>query len=122
MNKTYKTVGFVVAALAFGSVAMAQGDGSGTLVQAADNISGIITTLTQAAYMLAFFAFFWFLAMYLLSKSDEDKSKNLKSLIIAIVVIFVMTSIWGIVKVLQNTLGADNTEASENFDIPGLKI
>ncbi len=90
--------------------------GSGDLTTAANNISTLISTLTKAVYMLVFFGFFWFLAMYLLSKSDEDKSKNLKSLIISIVVIFVMTSIWGIVKVLQGTLGIqDNQEIQLNI-------
>ena len=121
MKKIYKALTFTILTFSLAPLALAASDGSGTLIEAANNISSLITTLTQAAYMLAFFAFFWFLAMYLLSKSDEDKSKNLKSLIIAIVVIFIMTSIWGIVRVLQNTVGAGNTTADQSFDIPGLK-
>ena len=117
LKKYIKNTLMALAVFLMASFAYAQG-----LEVAANNFKDLVNIGAKAAYMLAFFAFFWFLAMYLLSKSDDDKTKNLKNLIMAVVVIFVMTSIWGIVSVLQKTVGADNNSAGESLDIPGLQI
>ncbi len=86
---------------------------------AAGNIQKLIQTATTIVYMLAFLAFFWGLAMYLFQSSEEKKKQAVTVLVTSIIVIFVMTSIWGIVKVLQSTLGADDTTV-QDIQIPGI--
>jgi len=89
------------------------------LNQAALNIQKLIKTATTIVYMLAFLAFFWGLAMFLFSGNEEKKKNGVQTLIWSIVVIFVMTSIWGIVKILQGTLGATDTQV-QDVQIPGI--
>ncbi len=76
-----------------------------TIEGATANIKTLIKTLTGVAYALVFLAFFWGFAKYLTTYSDEKKKDAMKLMITSIAVIFVMTSIWGIVSILQNTLG-----------------
>jgi len=83
------------------------------------NLQTVIQTATYIAYTLAFLAFFWGLAMLLFSKSEEQKKNATHTLIISIIVIFVMTSIWGLVKVLQGTIGA-NDNTVQDVQIPGI--
>ncbi len=92
-----------------------------SLTTAANNITGIIQILTTAAYMLAFLAFFWGLAMYQFKAGEDDKGKGIKLMITSIIVIFIMTSIWGIVKVLRGTLGANDNSVND-VQIPGIQF
>lgn len=53
---------------------------------------------------------------YVTAAEDEEKKKNAKSMLIyAIVALFVMVSIWGLVSILTNTLSLDN-------DIPDIDV
>ncbi len=88
----------------------------------ANNIIKLIQTATRAAYMLAFLAFFWGLAMFLFNAGNEEKRKKGMGIIIwSIVAIFVMTSIWGIVYVLRGTLGADTNSTGDMY-VPGIQF
>ncbi len=103
--------------LVFAGVADAQ-----TLNEAANNIQKIINTLTTAAYLLAFLAFFWGLARYLFAGGDDAKKGAVKTMIMSVVVIFIMTSIWGIVKVLQGTLGIKDNQAQDiEINLPNIR-
>ena len=93
-----------------------------TLNEAANNIQRIISTLTTAAYLLAFLAFFWGLARYLFAGGDDAKKGAVKTMIMSVVVIFIMTSIWGIVKVLQGTLGIRDNQAQDvEINLPNIR-
>ena len=88
---------------------------------AATNIQKLIQTATYIVYMLAFLAFFWGLAQFLFNAgNDEKRKKGIQIIIWSIVVIFVMTSIWGIVKILQGTLGASDNSVRD-IQIPGIQ-
>ena len=104
---------FVVPALAFAQTK--------DLNFAAGKIGALISMATKIVYGLAFLAFFWGLAMYLFKTGDEDRKKGMTIIISSIVVIFVMTSIFGIVKVLQSTVGADDNTVND-IQIPGVQM
>lgn len=109
-------LGFFVAA----PLTMAAGKG---LTTAASNIEQLIQTGTKIAYMLAFLAFFWGIAMFLFNAGDDEKRKKGMSIMIwSIVAIFVMTAIWGIVGVLSSTLGADNSNGPKDINIPTINF
>ena len=76
-----------------------------------DSIKDLIKTLLYIAYSLVFLSFFWALLKYMNTDSDEKRKSAISTMIISVTIIFIMTSIWGIVKLLQGTLGvsAGNT-------------
>ncbi len=120
MKNKKKALAFVASSILVFPIAFASAQGK-DLTTAASNIQKIIAMLTQAAYMLAFLAFFYGIATLLFSKSDELKKKGTQIMIWSIIAIFVMTSIWGIVKVLQGTLGAEDNQAVDVV-VPTLKF
>jgi hypothetical protein len=65
------------------------------------NIMGLLIPMALAAALLAFF---WGLAKFLFS-SGEDTEGARKIMINGVLALFVMVSIWGIVALLQKTLG-----------------
>ena len=81
------------------------------------NINTLIKTLTAIAYTLVFLAFFWGLAKYLFTYSDEKKKDAMRLMIMSITIIFIMFSIWGIVKLAQNTLGV-RSNVSGSIKLP----
>ena len=58
---------------------------------------------------LAIIAFFWGLVRYLFGAGSEGKSEGLKIMLMGVVTIFVMVSIWGLVRLLQSTFGVTST-------------
>lgn len=79
------------------------------LVASAQTIQGVLNTfgaiiniLVVLAIGVAIIVFFWGLITYLV-KAGEEKSKGLQLMLYGIVAIFVMVSIWGLVRLLVNT-------------------
>jgi len=58
---------------------------------------------------LAIIAFFWGLVRYLFGDGAEGKSEGLKIMLMGVITIFVMVSIWGLVRLLQSTFGVSST-------------
>lgn len=59
---------------------------------------------------LAIVVFFWGLIKYLWSMESENAHEGLKQMFWGLIAIFVMVSIWGIIKLLQNTLKVTSTD------------
>lgn len=72
----------------------------GTLALANRILNGLVGLMI----LLAILAFFWGLIQYLFS-GEEMKAEGLKKMFYGVIAIFVMVSIWGIIKLLQNTFG-----------------
>ncbi|HTR18913.1 MAG TPA: hypothetical protein VMH91_02980 [Candidatus Paceibacterota bacterium] len=58
---------------------------------------------------LAIIAFFWGLIKYLFTGATEGKAEGLKIMLYGVITIFVMVSIWGIVRLLQSTFQVTST-------------
>ncbi len=66
-------------------------------------IGDLIGTATPIVVALALVYFFWGLASFILSSSEEKKKNAVSTMIYGIIALFVMVSVWGIVNVLQTT-------------------
>lgn len=76
----------------------------GTLALANRILNGLVGLMI----LIAILAFFWGLIKYLFSGGGEDKSEGLKLMFYGVIAIFVMVSIWGIIRLLQQTFGVGN--------------
>lgn len=77
-----------------------------TLVLISTFLNGVIGLFIT----LAIVVFFWGLIKYLWSMDHENASEGLKIMFWGIVAIFVMVSIWGIIRLLQGTLQVTSTD------------
>lgn len=77
-----------------------------TLVLASTLLNGVIGLFIT----LAIVVFFWGLIKYLISLGSEQQSEGLKIMFWGILAIFVMVSIWGIIRLLQSTLKVTSTD------------
>ena len=74
----------------------------------------INTYLIPIAFALALLYFFWGVAKYIRS-AGEEKEEGRKILVWGVVALFVMTSIWGLVRFIQGEFGV---EQNSNINIP----
>jgi len=73
-------------------------------------ISKLLNGIIGLFITLAIVVFFWGLIKYLWSIDNENAHEGLKIMFWGLIAIFVMVSIWGIIKLLQNTLHVGNTD------------
>lgn len=76
------------------------------------SIYEMLTMLIPIMMSFALFAFFWGLAKFIWnSGSAEARSQGKSIMISGVAALFVMTSIWGIVALLQRSIGIGPTDA-----------
>ena len=82
------------------------GSGGGGLQGILGTISGLINLAIPVVIALAVLYFFWGLAQYILNSANEDKKEEGRNIMIwGIIALFVMVSVWGLVRLLQDTFG-----------------
>lgn len=81
-----------------------------TLLNTLALVSTFLNSLVYLFITLAIVIFFWGLIKYLLNDGQEGKSEGLKIMLMGVVTIFVMVSIWGIIRLLQSTFRVTSTE------------
>lgn len=69
----------------------------------------VLNALIGLLITLAIIAFFYGLIKYLFTGATEGKSEGLKVMLYGVITIFVMVSIWGIVRLLQSTFQVTST-------------
>ena len=79
---------------------------SDTLIFVSTILNGVIGLFIT----LAIVVFFWGLIKYLWSMGPEDAHEGLKIMFWGVVAVFVMVSIWGIIRLLQSSLRVTSTE------------
>ena len=85
-----------------------------------DYLGIIIETAIPVAFGGAILAFFFGLARFIFSAGDELKRKEGKSIMIwGLVALFVMTSVFGIIRLFQSTL---ETESNRPLQPPVIDI
>lgn len=73
-------------------------------------IGRIINLLIPIVFALALLYFFWGLAQYILASGDPASQESGRSKMIwGIVALFVMASVWGLVKFLGDSIGITQT-------------
>ncbi|MBX4188991.1 pilin [Candidatus Parcubacteria bacterium] len=107
---------YIVAALALApSLAFAQLQNVNNLLL---GLKTLVNTALPIVVGLALLAFFWGLAKFIFSADDEEKRKEAKSLMIySIIALFVMVSVWGLVRFIGNALGV-NPDTAPNITTP----
>lgn len=100
------TTALAIATIALPALASAQ-----TLLNTLGFFNQLLNALIGLLITLAIVAFFWGLVKYLfISKGDEASRKSAMNLMIyGVIVIFVMVSIWGIIRLLQSTFSVTST-------------
>jgi uncharacterized membrane protein len=66
--------------------------------------NSILNNIMVVMITLAIVVFFWGLVKYIIS-DGEARSEGLRTIFYSIIAIFIMVSIWGVIKLLQNTFG-----------------
>jgi len=83
------------------------------------DIGEIINTILPLLIALAVLGFFFGLVKYLFKSGDIEAQKEARTIMIwGVVVIFVMVSVWGIVRVLQASFGTSLVGAENPLDVP----
>ncbi len=98
-----KVIGYSVlaaAVLALPALASAAG-----LLDTLALFNRILNGLVGLAILVAILAVFWGLIKWLFNNGSEAKSDGIRIMLYGVIAIFVMVSIWGIIRLLQNTFG-----------------
>lgn len=116
-----KKLALIASALAFPLVSFAQDPALSTVRNMVNAVQGIVNVLIPIVFGLGVLAFFWGLVRYLFA-ADHDKDQAKKTMLWGIVAIFVMASVWGLVRFIQSTFGVtgDNSAISPNVDLPNV--
>jgi hypothetical protein len=80
---------------------MVTGNNLESLIRFAGNI---LNMLIPIFILLAIIAFFWGLVRYVWG-GGEDHKQGLNIMVAGITALFIMVSVWGLVRLVQNTLG-----------------
>lgn len=100
----------IVSALSTGALLLPALASAQTLLNTLALVSTFINSLVYLFITLAIVVFFWGLIEYLMKVGTEDKSKGLQRMMMGVIAIFVMVSIWGIIRLLQSTFRVTSTE------------
>ena len=97
---------FIIAGTALFGPLAAFAAAAGTVQDVLHNVGKVINTATPIVVALALLGFFWGLALYVFGTSNDDKrKKGLSVMVWGVIALFVMLSVFGIVNIIQNTLG-----------------
>ncbi len=70
------------------------------------DFGGLITKAIPIVFALGLLFFFYGMALYIFRAGDESKAKEGKSIMIyGVIALFVMVSVWGLVKFIGDNLG-----------------
>lgn len=74
-----------------------------------DGVTDFINRLIPFIIGVAVLVFIFGLIKYVTAGGDPDKIKEARNtIILGIIIIFIMTSVWGLVRILKNTVQLDN--------------
>jgi hypothetical protein len=109
-----KKLALTIGALALPVVSFAQNLTS--LKTLVGSVGDIVNLLIPIVFAIALLVFFWGLVMYIFGKED-NKDQAKKTMIWGVVALFVMASVWGLVRFIQTAVGV--TE-NDNITVPGV--
>jgi hypothetical protein len=85
------------------------------------NMGGIVNQLIPILSTVVVLVFFYGLIKYILAGGDDEASKKARSYMIrGIIGMFVLTTIWGIIGFIQQTVGNKNAPTIVNVTLPSL--
>ena len=84
--------------------------GAATILNLLALANTVFNALIGLLITLAIVAVFWGIIKYLFEKGGEGKSDGLRVALYGVGAIFIMVSIWGIIRLLQSTFGVTSTD------------
>ncbi len=96
--------------VSLGLIALPSIVGAASLFDTLSLANTFLNALIGLFITLAIVVFFWGLIKYLTSLSGENASEGLQIMMYGVIAIFVMVSIWGIIRLLQNTFKVTSTD------------
>lgn len=85
-----------------------------------DIVARAINTIIPILIAIILLVFIWNAVKYVLKPDDKEAAKN--SMIGGIIALFVVLSVWGIIGVIQKTLGIGAGGTVDNTLIPGVQL
>lgn len=105
-NKIY--TGAIIASTLLPTIVFAQG-GYNTIDTFLNALKRWIPTVTGIIFGLAIIGFLWGLMKFIFAAGSEDARESGKNIMVwGLVAIFVMASVWGIVRLARDTVGVNN--------------
>jgi TRAP-type C4-dicarboxylate transport system permease small subunit len=89
----------------------------GSLISAVNR--KVLDPLIGLLLTLAIVVFFWGMVKYIRSLGEKEKKEGKDLMVWGIIALFVMVSVWGIVRLIANTIGLDNKTAPSPIVLPG---
>lgn len=83
-----------------------------------EDISKIFNTIIPMLITLGIIYFIWNLIQLLMAKSDEVKKEAKDRMLWAVLIFFVILSIWGLVGIIQRTFGINASGSISTEEIP----
>ncbi len=87
---------------------------SSYIVGIINQVQNILDLLIPLLIAAALIAFFWGLVKYVWSGGGENHEEGKKVMIAGIVALFVMVSVWGIIRLAQGALGVSSGSGGIN--------
>jgi hypothetical protein len=78
-------------------------------------LSPFINILLTAALVV----FFWGMVKYIYSLGEKEKTEGRMLMVWGVIALFAMVSVWGLVRVVQETLNITDLEPIDSIVIPG---
>jgi len=97
-----------LSALSLGTVAFPALAAAADLFDTLAKVSLFLNAVIGLFITLAIVVFFWGLIKYLWSMDQENAHEGLKIMFWGLIAIFVMVSIWGLIRLIQSTIGVQN--------------
>ena len=92
--------------------------GNGTIIGMICKIGDIFNALIPVLIVLAVIFFIWGVIMYVIASDEEAKSAGRNRIIYGIIGLAVIIGMWGLVNLLGNTFGLNNSGNEELPTVP----
>ena len=89
----------------------------GNISSLVTDIGNIVNQIIPILFAIALLGFFYGLVMYIFGKED-NKDQAKKTMIWGVVALFVMASVWGLVRFIGTAVGIDQGGAAPVIGIP----
>jgi hypothetical protein len=86
------------------------------------NVLGLTQRLVPTLIGLALALFLWGVLRYLFSKDGPGKKEARDFMMWGIVALFVMVSVWGLVRIVQDVIFGDNARTINDMDFPTVAV
>jgi hypothetical protein len=113
---------FILAALVLApSLALAQTGNLNNIQRLLESIGNLVELALPIVVGLALLGFFWGLVKFIFAKGNDDDKKDAKNTMVwSVVALFVMVSVWGLVKFIGDAVGVKQGEKVIIPTVPNL--